>query len=64
MNALVGLYVELMIKKMIYERLVIYHKHEQALLDFYKACGHVLISVNAEQPLQAVYNELVLALGY
>ena len=44
-------------------RLEIYHKHEQELLDFYKASGDEIIELNAEKPLQEVFENFVRCVG-
>lgn len=46
------------------QRLAVYHEHEQELLDFYHAHGQVVITINADQPLENVYSEFVVVLGY
>jgi adenylate kinase len=40
-------------------RLEIYHRHEQELLDFYRANGDEIIELNAEKPLQDVFENFV-----
>jgi len=45
------------------ERLLIYHKHEQDLLTFYKNSGKDIISLNAGHPLEEVFKEFKRLLG-
>jgi adenylate kinase len=41
------------------ERLLIYHKHEQKLVEFYKSIGQPVISLDVHLPLEDVYVKLV-----
>ena len=44
-------------KESVKERLVMYHKHEKALLDFYKKAGRSVIDVAVDKPLEKVFDE-------
>ena len=46
------------------ERLRSHYEHEQMLLDFYENIGQPVTSIEAQAPLDKVYNELVTKIGY
>ncbi len=41
------------------ERLLIYHKHEDEIMDFYRSVGQPIHILNAEVPLEEVYTQLI-----
>lgn len=43
--------------QVIQERLAMYHKHEQDLLDFYKSHGYPIIEFDVDKTLDAVFDE-------
>ncbi len=45
------------------ERLKVYHRHEQELLDFYKKIGQQVNEINVEKPLNQVFNEFKRVVG-
>jgi adenylate kinase len=45
------------------ERLNIYYKHEQALLDFYESTGQYIHELNVNEPLEVVFNEFKRIIG-
>ena len=45
------------------ERLVIYHKHKQDLLDFYENKGESVFKINADAPLNNVFTEFMNLVG-
>lgn len=50
-------------EKAIYERLKIYQSHESALRDFYKSVDQPLRAIQADLPLEKVYDKLLGILG-
>lgn len=49
--------------KSITERLLVYHKHEQDLINFYTNIGQKVTNLNVEQPLEQVYHQLLTLIG-
>jgi adenylate kinase len=45
------------------ERLEQYHKHENALINFYNSVGEQIIEINGEKPLEVVYEQLLKYMG-
>lgn len=45
------------------ERLKIYHKHEQDLLNFYKNIKHEITELSVEKPLNEVFDEFIRLMG-
>ncbi len=45
------------------QRLLMYHKHEQGLSDFYQKQRQNIIALNVEQPLEKVYDQLLGIVG-
>ncbi len=47
----------------VYERLKIYHQYAGTLLDYYKNSWHKMITLNAELPLENVFNSFMQSTG-
>ena len=45
------------------ERLKVYHRHEDALLNFYKKIGQQVSEISVEKPLNQVFNEFKRVVG-
>jgi adenylate kinase len=45
------------------ERLAIYHRHERDLVNFYREIGQPVIEINAERPLQHVFEDFKHVVG-
>lgn len=50
--------------KAIRERLIIYHKHEDSLLEFYRKRGQVIRELNVEKPLPDVFRDFKHLIGF
>jgi len=45
-------------------RLIIYHKHEDSLLEFYRKKGQVIRELNVEKPLPEVFRDFKHLIGF
>jgi adenylate kinase len=50
-------------KDAVAERLRVYHRHEQDLLDFYQKAGQVVHNVSVEKPLKEVFDDFKALVG-
>jgi adenylate kinase len=51
-------------EQVVQERLLIYHKHEQEIIEFYRRVGQKVHVLDVDVPLETVYKQLLFLIGY